>query len=187
MAISSNTQLIEYIAKSKKPKFVFFWGHQKAKSGVSKSCFSQWYPAYFEQHGLMFKTAEHYMMYHKAMLFDNHEVALRILECGHPGEAKKLGRAVTGFDEATWNAKRFDIVVSANMLKFAQNPELKEFLRSTGKRVLVEASPVDKIWGIGLAEDHEFASVPQKWNGLNLLGYALMVVRDELSQDTQTA
>ncbi|MCO7188436.1 NADAR family protein [Pseudoalteromonas sp. XMcav2-N-2] len=183
MVISSNAQLLEYIAKSTKTNFILFWGHQKPKSGVSKSCFSQWYPARFEQHGLVFKTAEHYMMYHKAMLFENADIASRILHCDHPSEVKKLGREVSGFDEATWNAKRFNIVISANLLKFGQNPELKTFLLSTNKSVLVEASPVDKIWGIGLAEDHEFASVPQKWQGLNLLGYALMVVRDQLSQE----
>lgn len=180
MEIRSNKKLLAYIAKSKKPKFVFFWGHQKPKSGVSKSCFSQWYPARFEENGHSFATAEHYMMYHKALLFDNHEIAAQILDCNHPSEAKKLGREVVGFNEQTWNAKRFEIVVNANKLKFSQHPELGAFLMATGKRVLVEASPVDKIWGIGLAEDHEFADVPSKWNGLNLLGYALMEVRDSM-------
>lgn len=180
MDVRSNQQLIEQIAKSKKPKFVFFWGHQKPKSGISKACFSQWYPARFDEDGMSFATAEHYMMYHKAILFNNSDIASRILQSNHPGEAKKLGREVVGFVEDVWNSKRFDIVVNANKLKFSQNTELGDFLLSTGKRVLVEASPVDKIWGIGLAEDNEFAAVPQKWKGLNLLGYALMEVRSQM-------
>lgn len=180
MEIRSNEDLINTIAKFRKPKFVFFWGHQKPKTGVSKSCFSQWYPARFEENKKTFPTAEHYMMFRKAMLFNDLEIAQQLLKSSHPGEAKKLGRAVSDFDETLWNQERFQIVVTANKLKFSQNPELREFLTSTGKRILVEASPVDKIWGIGLAEDHQFADVPQKWQGLNLLGYALMEVRDWL-------
>ncbi|CAM3849957.1 Swarming motility protein YbiA [Vibrio aerogenes CECT 7868] len=180
MTIKNNDELKQWIAKGGRPKFIFFWGHQKAKSGVSKSCFSQWYSAPFEENGIRFKTAEHYMMYHKAMLFGCPDIGEQIIASSHPNEAKQLGRKVTGFDEAVWHEKRFDIVVSANRLKFSQNPELKDFLLSTGKRILVEASPVDKIWGIGLAADHELADIPAKWKGLNLLGYALMVVRGEL-------
>ncbi|SHO57539.1 NADAR family protein [Vibrio quintilis] len=183
MTIQSNDALKAWIAKGGHPKFVFFWGHQKAKSGISHSCFSQWYGAPFEDDGMQFKTAEHYMMYHKAMLFGCPEIGQQILASAHPNEAKQLGRKVTGFDEAIWNEKRFEIVVSANRLKFSQNPELKAFLLGTGKRILVEASPVDKIWGIGLAADHELAPIPAKWKGLNLLGYALMVVRDELCDE----
>ncbi len=182
MTIASNQQLLEFIARNKTPKFVFFWGHQKPKSGVSSSCFSQWYPATFSQDGKTFATAEHFMMYQKAILFNHRDIADQILTATHPGEAKKLGRCVQGFEDNIWTQHRFDIVVEANRLKFSQNPEIKAFLLNTGKRVLVEASPVDKIWGIGLAQDHEFASVPQKWNGQNLLGYALMVVRAQLSQ-----
>ena len=176
--ITSNEALLDFIARGQRVKYVFFWGHTPPKTGVNQSCFSQWYPARFEEHGCSFATAEHYMMYHKAKLFGDDAIAAKVLLAKTPGEAKKLGRLVEGFDNDVWEANRFEIVVKANELKFAQNPELKDFLLGTGKRVLVEASPVDKIWGIGLAADHEHCEQPKRWRGQNLLGYALMVVRD---------
>ncbi|WP_417763647.1 NADAR family protein [Shewanella sp.] len=179
MSITSNQQLIDYMAQQP-VKFIHFWGHQPAKSGVTKSCFSQWYQAPFSDGEHEFLTAEHYMMYHKAMLFDNQQIAANILACQHPNEAKQWGRKVRDFDEARWNAARFDIVVQGNYLKFTQHAELKAFLLNTGERILVEASPVDNIWGIGLAADDAHSEQPQHWRGLNLLGYALMAVREQL-------
>lgn len=85
-----------------------------------------------------------------------------------------------GFDEARWLAHRFDLVVEGNFAKFTQHPDLLRFLLSTGDRVLVEASPVDAIWGIGLAANDPQSADPARWQGLNLLGFALMVVRDRL-------
>ena len=93
-------------------------------------------------------------------------------------EAKALGRQVSNFDETTWNSKRFDIVVQGNIEKFTQNKDLEEFLLNTKESVLVEASPVDRIWGIGLAVDNEKVKNPKTWNGLNLLGFALMEARE---------
>lgn len=183
MVIESNEALIQYIAKGNSPKYIYFWGHQKPKTGVSKSCFSQWYASAFEEDGIRFLTAEHYMMYHKAMLFDNCDIAKKVIACSHPGEAKKLGREVVGFDQAIWEQSRFDIVVQANYLKFSQHSELKAFLQGTGNRVLVEASPVDPIWGVGLAVDNEAITQPENWQGLNLLGYALMRVRERLRDE----
>lgn len=180
MLIQTNEQLIYFLSQGGKPQYLFFWGHQKPKSGVSKSCFSQWYDASFIENGIYFATAEHYMMYHKAMLFDDSKIAHKIIDSCHPNEAKKLGRKVCYFDEEIWNQEQFDIVVRANKLKFEQNPELLDFLLSTDTRVLVEASPVDNIWGIGLAADDPNAEIPQNWQGLNLLGYALMNVREQL-------
>lgn len=161
-------------------KYVFFWGHQKPEYGVSKSCFSQWYESPFTVENHNFLTAEHYMMAKKAELFGDDNAKNKILACKTPGEAKKLGRNVINFSDDVWLKQRFDIVVSANMAKFSQNPELKQFLLNTGDRVLVESSPIDKIWGIGLAVDDPAASDPNKWQGLNLLGFALMCVRDQL-------
>ena len=181
MLIQSNDQLIEFISNGGSPKYVYFWGHQKSNSGVTKSCFSQWYEADFQENGVTFKTAEHYMMYHKAKLFGNEEIANKIIECNHPGEAKQLGRKVTGFDDVVWNNNRFKIVTNASKLKFGQNPELLTFLTNTGSRILVEASPVDFIWGIGLAADNQLAEDPTNWAGLNLLGYALMSAREQLA------
>ncbi len=183
MLIQSNEELIKFIFEKGKAKYVFFWGHQKPKSGASKTCFSQWYESPFEEDGLKFMTAEHYMMYHKAMLFANEDISRKVLKCKHPREAKKLGRQVVGFDETIWNNKRYGIVVNANVLKFGQNPDLLGYLLNTNERVLVEASPVDKIWGIGLAVDNPNVEQPEHWQGLNLLGYALMAAREQLSKN----
>jgi len=161
-----------------KLKFVFFWGHQASKSGVTDSCFSQWYGAPFVIEGQRYPTAEHFMMAEKAALFGDQAIREMVLQAPNPGAAKALGRRVRGFDENTWLEHRFSIVTRANKAKFDQNRELGLFLKQTGSRVLVEASPVDKIWGIGLAQEDEKANNPNLWRGLNLLGFALMQVRD---------
>lgn len=159
-------------------KYVFFWGHQPGKAGVTASCFSQWYEAPFVIDGQRYATAEHFMMAEKAALFGDLTTRARVLDAATPGAAKALGRGVSGFDEAVWIESRFAIVVRANLAKFTQNPELAAFLKQTGTRILVEASPVDNIWGIGLAQDDERAKNPSQWAGLNLLGFALMEIRN---------
>jgi ribA/ribD-fused uncharacterized protein len=159
-------------------KYVFFWGHQEGKRGVSSSCFSQWYEAPFAVDGQRYPTAEHFMMAEKAAPFGDQATRDAVLEAPNPGAAKALGRQVQAFDEAAWVEQRFSIVVRANRAKFSQNPELESFLRQTGSRFLVEASPVDRIWGIGLTRDDAKANDPNLWRGLNLLGFALMQVRD---------
>jgi ribA/ribD-fused uncharacterized protein len=162
-------------------KYLFFWGHTpKQKGEVDKSCFSQWFPAAFEVAGDTYTTAEHWMMAEKARLFGNEEVRQRILAAKHPAEAKKLGREVTGFNPQVWDEQKYDLVQAGNYQKFSQHRPLKEYLLNTGSRVLVEASPVDAIWGTGLATDHPDAMQPAKWPGQNLLGFALMEVRDQL-------
>ncbi len=165
---------------------MFFWGHTQNNQGqVAKTCFSQWFHSPFEIDGVNYATAEHYMMAEKARLFSesskaNEALIQKIVDAPHPQKAKQLGRQVEGFTNEVWNQHRFEIVVKGNEAKFTQNPELAEFLLSTRKRVLVEASPADKIWGIGLAEDHSDAGNPFKWKGINLLGFALMEVRSKL-------
>lgn len=167
-------------------KFLFFWGHQPSPDGrVTASCLSQWWPSPFTVDGTTFPTAEHYMMWHKAMLFGDADVASRVLEARHPNRAKTLGRQVNGFDEERWVAARYDIVVAGSVAKFGQNAELKAFLLGTGDRVLVEASPLDRVWGIGLAANDERASKPDRWLGLNLLGLALMDAREILRKEAE--
>lgn len=162
-------------------KFLFFWGHQPSKDGtVIKTCFSQWWLSSFEVEGITYKTAEHWMMAKKAELFKDEEILAKILECKSPAEAKKLGRKVRNYDDKIWLENRYEIVKQGNFYKFSQNPDLKTFLINTNERVIVEASPVDPIWGIGMAGDHKDALNPEKWKGLNLLGFALMEVRNEL-------
>lgn len=163
-------------------RYLYFWGHRPTRDGrVGPGCLSQWWPASFTEAGHTFASAEHYMMAHKAWLFDDDETAARILDAPTPAEAKKLGRTVRHFDETVWDAHRFGIVTRASTAKFGQHEELRGFLLGTGEQVLVEASPVDRIWGIGLAADDERAASPSTWRGLNLLGFALMAARDTLS------
>ncbi|MFI6792247.1 NADAR family protein [Nonomuraea sp. NPDC050383] len=161
---------------------LYFWGHRPARDGgVGPGCLSQWWPAAFTSGGHTFATAEHYMMAHKAWLFGDDETAEAILAASHPGEVKKLGRTVRSFDEERWNAHRFDIVVRGNLAKFGQDAELGRFLAGTAGRVLVEAAPNDRVWGIGLTASDERAARPSAWQGTNLLGFALMAVRDTLA------
>jgi ribA/ribD-fused uncharacterized protein len=174
--------LVSAIQSGWSPDWLFFWGHRPSKDGsLSKSCFSQWWAGHaFEIDGATYPTAEHYMMAEKARLFGDHAMRDAVLRANSPGEAKKLGRAVSGFDEEAWLQHRWEIVVRGNEAKFLQHPELGALLLRTGQRVLVEASPRDRVWGIGLGASHADAERPSNWRGLNLLGFALMEVRAQL-------
>jgi ribA/ribD-fused uncharacterized protein len=163
------------------PDLLLFWGHRPPKGGgVGKGCLSQWYPAPFTVDGMRYATAEHYMMAGKARLFGDASAEERVLASDDPGKAKGAGRRVRDFDEDTWAAHRFALVVAANTAKFGQHPALGGFLLGTGSRVLVEASPYDTVWGIGLSASQPEARLPSRWRGLNLLGFALMEVREAL-------
>ena len=179
--IKTRQELCDRMSRGDKLKYLFFWGHQpNADGSIGKSCFSQWYEASFELDRVRYQTAEHYMMAEKARLFGDRDIMAQILAANHPGEAKKLGRLVKGFRQDIWVEHRFDIVLRGNIGKFGQNPELKKFLIDTGDRILVEASPRDRIWGIGLGQNNPNAENPYKWRGENLLGFALMAARNAL-------
>lgn len=181
--IYSVEALLDFTRSGGRPKYVFFWGHTpKTGGGVGKHVFSQWYEAPFTVDGVTYPTAEHWMMAEKARLFGDDQALGRILAAGNPGAVKAAGREVRGFDEQAWTAARWEIVVRGNEAKFVQNPDLRDFLAGTGDRVLGEASPVDRIWGIGLAENDPAAENPELWRGLNLLGFALMEARARLRQ-----
>jgi ribA/ribD-fused uncharacterized protein len=144
------------------------------------SPFSQWYRCSFTAGDATFNCAEQYMMHGKALLFDDREMAARILAAQHPREHKALGRKVKGFDDAAWKRAREGIVRAGNHAKFTQNAELRELLLATRGTTLVEASPYDKIWGIGLAASDPRAQDPAQWRGQNLLGTILTALRDDL-------
>jgi ribA/ribD-fused uncharacterized protein len=164
------------------PELLLFWGHRPPKGGgVGQGCLSQWYPAPFTADGVRYATAEHYMMAGKARLFGDAEAERLVLASDDPGKAKGAGRKVRCFEQDTWAAHRYDLVVAANTAKFGQHPPLRNHLLGTGERVLVEASPYDTIWGIGLSATQPEARHPAQWRGLNLLGFALMDVRRELA------
>ncbi len=161
-------------------KYILFWGHTRGAADVGPWVFSQWYPSAFTIDGLVYPTAEHFMMAAKARLFGDEEMEREILAHPEPGAAKRFGRSVKHFDQGLWEQHRMDIAVAGNAAKFGQDPALGRYLLQTDSRVLVEASPVDAIWGIGLAADHPDALSPAQWPGTNLLGFALMIVREQL-------
>lgn len=164
------------------PEFTFFWG--------SASPFSQWHRSTFQiiepwtkhqpRRMLTFANAEQSMMAAKAAHFGDWETYCRILSTTDPRRVKALGRQVTPFDAAEWSRVAKDCVRTSNLAKFGQNPALKAALLATGDSVLVEASPYDRIWGIGLAETHPDARNPARWRGTNWLGEVLMEVRTTL-------
>ncbi|WP_079174805.1 NADAR family protein [Streptomyces malaysiense] len=174
--------LVSEVRAGSRIKYLHFWGHRPRPDGsIGASCLSQWWPSPFVVADRRYATAEHWMMAAKARLFGDAEAERHVLAAAHPAQAKKAGRLVRGFDEAIWERERFRIVVEGSVHKFAADPALGAFLLKTGERVLVEASPVDRVWGIGLAADDEAASDPERWQGLNLLGFALMEARAELA------
>lgn len=164
------------------PEFLFFWGHTRTPGHeVGRWVLSQWWPVEFAVDGVMYRSAEHFMMAEKARLFGDEEMRTRVLKSETPSDAKKLGRAVRGFDEDTWLAHRYDIVFRASIAKFGQHQELRDFLLATGDKVLVEAAPRDTVWGIGLGAENPAATDPVRWCGENLLGFALMEARAALA------
>ncbi|MFI5657802.1 NADAR family protein [Streptomyces sp. NPDC051684] len=181
MEINSRDSLVAALAAGTSVEYLLFWGHTPHRDGsIGASCLSQWWPSPFTVAGVQYATAEHWMMAAKARLFGDAEAERRALAAEHPAEAKKAGRLVRGFDGAVWERERFGVVVEGSVHKFAADPRLREFLAGTGDRVLVEASPTDRVWGIGMAAGDAGASDPEAWQGLNLLGFALMAARERL-------
>lgn len=161
--------------------FVFFWGHTDRGAGLTNACLSQWFPCSFVVDGQYYNCAEQYMMAEKARVFGDEEVRQQILSEYNQMTIKKLGRKVGGYNDEVWRNVRFDVVVKGNVAKFSQNEKLMDFLVGTCNMVIAEASPKDEVWGIGFEETAPEASNPSKWQGTNLLGFALMEVRDVLT------
>ncbi|MGW4892073.1 NADAR family protein [Kitasatospora sp. NPDC004240] len=178
----NRADLVAAVAAGARPRWLMFWGHRPQRDGsIGPGSLSQWWPSAFTVDGVRYATAEHWMMAGKARMFGDEAIVPRILAAKSPAEAKKLGRQVRGFRDAVWTAGRFELVVEGNLAKFGQDEALREYLLGTGGRVLVEASPMDRIWGIGLAADDERAEHPASWRGENLLGFALMETRTRLA------
>ena len=161
--------------------FLFFWGHQSSNNNeITKACLSQWWPCSFVQNEIEYNSTEQWMMAEKARVFADQKTLEQILKSNDPKKSKELGRQIRFFDEHIWNTRKYDIVYQGNLLKFAQDESLKSFLLNTGSKILVEASPYDKIWGIGMKQDEKGVKDPSNWKGQNLLGFALMEVRKTL-------
>ncbi|MEL6142345.1 MAG: NADAR family protein [Bacteroidota bacterium] len=183
----ATSQLIQQINEGHQPSYIFFWGHDSGSDGqIGPACLSQWYASGFEQAGKIFPTAEHWMMYQKALLFADQTSAEEVLLTSSPQTAKAIGRRVKNFNDVTWRSHAYKVVCEGNKHKFSQ-PLLRDYLLSTGDNILVEASPYDRIWGIGLSVQDPKAHNPKQWQGTNLLGFALMEVRDELRKDYKSA
>ncbi len=181
MEIFDRETLVKAIKDGQTFDYLFFWGHrEKVDGSIGPSCCSQWFAVGFSKDNEFYPTAEHFMMAEKARLFGDEKMRQEILKAKTPNEAKSLGRKVKDFDAKVWDSAGFDIVVEGNYLKFSQNPRLEHWLCATNPQVLVEASPTDAIWGIGLHQDNAMSKDPQQWQGSNLLGFALMKVRSKL-------
>lgn len=181
-------------------KIIPFYGHTAAKvqaqtGNAEYRWLSNWAPSKFTALGTTFYSSEQYMMWRKALLFGDVASSFKILEAvtlddfetadNHPtdwsacmSKVKNLGRDVNGFYESAWVDNREEIMCDGLTLKFSQNKNMGDMLKSTGDAILVEASPFDKVWGIGVGYHEAFD--PDNWKGLNLLGECLMKVRDQL-------
>ena len=181
-------ELIKELNGGKEFSYIYFWGHrQKERNIFDKSCFSQWFPIGFTLDKQYYPTTEHFMMAKKAKLFNDETTYINIVKSKTPKEAKAYGRQVKNFDNDIWEENAFNIVVQGNFEKFSQNEQIKKILIDTYPHILVEASPVDKVWGIGLSSDDKKASNPLEWEGENYLGFALMKVRETLIKPSLTS
>ena len=154
-------------------EFVLFYGGP----------FSQWYPSVFEIDGVKYSCTEQWMMACKARMFGDTEAENLIMMLKTPWDQKAIGRKVRDFDKSTWEKDARELVKQGNRAKFDQNPDLKKALMDTGDKLLVEASPTDVIWGIGLAEDDPKALDKSEWRGTNWLGEVLTELREEYKGD----
>ncbi|XP_033736830.1 riboflavin biosynthesis protein PYRR, chloroplastic-like [Pecten maximus] len=172
MFVKGKSSTTKLPAGTKKEDFEFFWKEE--------SPFSQFHPAVFTVDGVKYNCAEQYMMHQKALTFKDDENAKAIMKAAKAFSQKKLGRKVRNFVPDIWSAKCVDVVKKGNIAKFSQNSHLRKKLLDTYPKIMVEASPMDRIWGIGLASGNKLAWNKNTWKGKNLLGYALTDVRQTL-------
>jgi len=149
------------------------------------SLYSQWYTTsnQFQENGIDYPNAEKYMMVKKANVFKDYKILNEMVKSDNPRLIKKLGRKIKNFDDKTWDKYKIDIVTQASYLKFTQNPELLKIMIEHKDLTLVEASPEDKIWGIGLHFSNDNVLDETKWQGENLLGKCLMKARDRIIKE----
>jgi len=159
---------------NKQDKFIFFWG----------GTFSQWCPSPFEIDGVKYNCCEQYMMAKKALLFGDYDSHREIMLEKSPALQKAMGRKVRGFDKVKWEKYCRKFVYDANLAKFTQNPKMLQELVNSGTKEIVEASPEDTIWGIGLHESNPHVLDKSKWRGTNWLGEAIMQVRETITNKT---
>ena len=161
--------------------FVLFWGHTAKEGRITQACLSQFYPCTFTDGEMTYCCAEQWMMASKARYFGDTETLEKIMAATKPQVCKSLGRQVKGFDPERWDQVKYDIVLQGNLMKFSQNEPLRNYLLGTKDAVLVEASPMDGIWGIHMGRNDPNVRNPNFWEGENLLGFALMETRERLA------
>lgn len=182
---------LQRIESGEKLKCLAFWGEYNTNGWLSN-----FYPAPFvvkhpNGETLDFSCTEQYFMYKKAACFKDDAIQKEILQPGKkPLEYKKLGRKISNYDDTVWSNYRYEVMYFANLHKYSQHPDLRKQLLDTGDAILIEASPYDKIFGIGVSAEQHTNGVfdytnPKKWNGDNLLGFCLMEVRDYLREQTK--
>ena len=169
--------------RGKKNTYVMFWRPHEG-NGI----LSQWYDSTFTVDGVEYSHAEMFMMAEKCKLMGDEETRQQILQCrDDPSKQQKLGRTVANWDEDLWLANREEVSYQANLAKFSQNSDLKNFLMQTDDAVLVEASPNDRVWGIGMKRTDYNATNEREWRGQNLLGKCLMRARETIRQEEEKA
>jgi ribA/ribD-fused uncharacterized protein len=151
-------------------KLVWFWGGE----------FSNFYKCTFEENDIIYNCSEQYFMAKKALLFNDMEMYDKIMKSNNPKQQKGHGRKVKKFNEDIWNSACEEIMFNGNLLKYTQNEDLKNLLLATENKEIVEASPYDKIWGVGIGPKDERIQDKNSWNGQNKLGICLMKIRDQL-------
>jgi ribA/ribD-fused uncharacterized protein len=155
-------------------QFTFFW------SGP----FSNWHPSPFEIEDIWYNCSEQYMMAEKARLFGDSETLGKIMASPDPSDQKRYGREVQGFVKEKWDAVAKGVVYRGCRAKFTQNPDLKAILLATAGTTLVEASPEDRIWGIGLRKTDSRSKDRSKWLGTNWLGETLTKIREDILKES---
>jgi len=169
------------INQSMNSEYLFFWQTGDIEHDP-ECCFSQWQYSEFNVGHVEFTCTEQYMMVLKARIFDDEEIENKIMKTSSPKQMKSLGRKVRNFNSKVWDKLKHSVVLNGNYYKFTQNKKMRDVLLATDGKVLVEASPLDTIWGIGYGKDNPNATDPRCWRGSNLLGFALMELRDELKR-----
>ncbi|WP_305768236.1 NADAR family protein [Candidatus Epulonipiscium viviparus] len=177
---------INWLIQEKNVEYFAFWGHKTRNSGkLTSSCLNQWWASDFIYENEKYWCMEQFMMEQKALMFNDVLTWSEIRNCNDQKKIRKLGKKVTMFDEEIWNERREEILLKGNLAKFLCNESIKEFLLSTENKVLVEISPYDKVLGVGLNKNDSRLEDINAWQGKNLLGFALMTVRDWIREETK--
>lgn len=173
-----NLEIVTDLVYDDNWQIIPFW--KPYGKGMGPHVFCQWYNCKFTDNEHTYNCTEQYMMFKKAELFGDLITGEKILNETDPDKMRKLGREIKNFNDNVWNINKYSIVYNGNMLKFLQNPTLKNYIMSTKGTVLVEASPYDAVWGVKMSADNEDINCPDMWQGQNLLGFVLMHVRENL-------